>query len=394
MTTDAGKSLLPSDFFSHAYHAKTGRVLDEETFRRLATACLEWTRRHEPLLVAGEPFDGIAPAIAATRIAYEARRDITRPFGPFEFAFREPPARPIQLSCKKWEDAWNHPAPLWLAEVVGVAPWPEGTLAWSRVTGTWVHRWLMTALKACSENNAVEKFPDSLREAADSEAHRVRDRARAAGLELYPWWDQVWTQARSMALGLGETLAPHLSVWRILSEFRLPRDIFVALPGTEKRDFALTGRIDLLLVQPGASACHPDQGDFTGCAGWVIDFKTGSASSLSDKKIAQGAGLQPLLYALAVRAKGAASISVSLHTLGEVLKQQVDLDDALQHAELFRSLDLFHRAGIFGMRASSRNGYGYAPPHPIATRFVPSHVLDAKWALVHGSGTADVEEGE
>jgi hypothetical protein len=394
MTTDAGKSLLPSDFFSHAYHAKTGRVLDEETFRRLADSCLEWTRRHEPLLVPEEPLDGIAPAIAATDTAYGARRDLTRPFGPCEFAFREPPARLIQLSCKKWEDAWNQPASLWLAEVVGVAPWPEGTLAWSRAVGTWVHRWLMTALKACRENNSAEKFSDSLREAADREAHRVHDRARAAGLELYPWWDQVWTQARSIALGLGETLAPHLPDWQILSEFRLPPDILVALPGTEKQDFALTGRIDLLLVKPGAAASHPDRGDFTGCTCWVIDFKTGSASSLSDKKIARGVGLQPLLYALAVRAKGAATLSVSLHTLAEDLNPQVDLDDALRHPDLFRSLDLFHRAGIFGMRPGTRNAYGYSPAYPIATLFVPPHVLEAKWALVHGAEMADGEGDE
>jgi hypothetical protein len=38
MTTEGGRSLLPSDFFNHAYQAKTGRVLDEETFRSLANA--------------------------------------------------------------------------------------------------------------------------------------------------------------------------------------------------------------------------------------------------------------------------------------------------------------------------------------------------------------------
>jgi hypothetical protein len=394
MTTEAGKSLLPSDFFSHAYHAKTGRVLDEETFRLLANSGLEWTHRHERLLIPAKPLDNTAHDISATRLAYEARRDDTRPFGPYEFAFREPPPRPIQLSCKQWEDAWNHPSSVWLAEVIGVAPWPEGTLAWSRAVGTWVHRWLMTALKTCRENNSVEHFSNSLRAAADREAQRVRDHARTAGVELYPWWNLVWTQARSIALGLGEPLAPLLPDWRILSEFRLPRDILIALPGTEQKDFALTGRLDLLLLKSGPAACDPDHGDFTGCACWVIDFKTGSASSLSLKKIAQGTGLQPLLYALAVRAQGAAATSVSLHTFGEILKEQIDLDDALGQPDLFRSLDLFHRAGIFGMRADAPGGYGYAPAHPIATRMVPSRVLDAKWALVHGAGPVGGEGSE
>jgi hypothetical protein len=394
MTTEAGKSLLPSDFFSHAHHAKTGRVLDEETFRRLANSWLDWTLRHEHLLVPEKPANDGAPDIAATCLAYEARRDDTRPFGPYEFGFSEPPLRPIQLSCKQWEDAWNHPSSIWLTEVVGVAPWPEGTLAWPRAIGTWIHRWLMTALKAWGENNPAENFTDDLRAAADREAHRVRDRARAAGLDLYPWWDLVWGQARSLALGLGDPLIPHLPDWQILSEFRLPADILIALPGTERKDFALTGRLDLLFVQPGATACDPEHGDFTGCTCWVIDFKTGSAPSLSLKIIAQGTGLQPLLYALAVRAQGAAKTAVSLHTVSDVLKEQVDLDNALRQPELFRSLDLFHRSGIFGMRADAPGGYGSAPAYPIATRSVPPHVLEAKWALVHGAGLAGGEGGE
>jgi hypothetical protein len=160
----------------------------------------------------------------------------------------------------------------------------------------------------------------------------------------------------------------------------------------------LKGRIDLLLVEPGPGGVERPagdelaEGDFSGCACWVVDFKTGSAQSLSVKKIGEGTGLQPVLYALAVRARGAVSTAISLHTGDAPLKPQVQLDDVLEITPLFRSLEKFHRDGVFGMRADADNAYGYSPSYPMATRFVPKNILEAKWALVHGAASG--EEGE
>jgi hypothetical protein len=39
---------------------------------------------------------------------------------------------------------------------------------------------------------------------------------------------------------------------------------------------------------------------------------------------------------------------------------------------------------VFGIRPDADSDYGYAPEYPIATQFVPSHILDAKWELTHG----------
>jgi hypothetical protein len=388
MTTEGGRSLLPSDFFNHAYQAKTGRVLDEETFRNMANATEEWCLRHESLFESKSRVS--SPTIAATQIAYAARRDETQAFGPYEFAHAQPPARPIQLSCKRWEDAWNHPGTVWLEEIVGASPWPEGTLSWPRAVGTWVHRWLAASLRECRERNSLKDFLPLLLDAADRNASAVRNRARATGIELYPWWDHVWSKARTVALGLGEMLAPHLQDRQFLSEFRLPPDLMIALPGTDQADFLLKGRIDLLLVEPGAIAHDLANGDFSGCACWVVDFKTGSAQSLTAKKIGEGTGLQTVLYALAVRARGAVPTAISLHTGDAPLQPQVQLDDVLEITSLFRSLDKFHRDGVFGMRADADNAYGYSPSYPMATRFVAKNILEAKWALVHGAG----EEGE
>ena len=51
------------------------------------------------------------------------------------------------------------------------------------------------------------------------------------------------------------------------------------------------------------------------------------------------------------------------------------------------SLEKLHRDGVFGMRPDANSEYGYAPNYPIATQFVPSHILEAKWELTHVCGT-------
>ncbi|MCE0499588.1 MAG: PD-(D/E)XK nuclease family protein [Methylacidiphilales bacterium] len=389
MTTEAGRSLLPSDFFNHAFQAKTGLVLDEITFQRLALETSRWCSRHDGLFRLPTP-EG--PSIAATRLAYDARRDPTRPFGPCEFAYAHPPTEPIQLACKTWETAWFHPASAWLAEIVGAGEWPEGALSWPQTIGTWVHRWIGLAFRACREQNSTRDFLPLLREIADREPLRLRERARASGSGLPSWWDHVCAHAKAVALGLGETLAPHLQDKAFLSEFTLPENLLVSLPGVASPDFKLKGRIDLLLIEPGTGALDPAQADFSGRNGWVIDFKTGAAQALNAKKISKGTGLQTVLYALAIRELGASEAGMSLHTFDAPLKRQVDLGDVIGDESIFRSLNILHLSGIFGARGGTENDYGFTPGYPMATRPVPADILEAKWALVHGGALTGGEE--
>jgi hypothetical protein len=393
MTQDAGRALMPSDFYAQAWQARTRAVLDETSFRTLAVRTSDACRQRRGLLSVTP--DGEEPGVldpAPTRTAYAARRNEKERFGRYEFAYELPPAEPIQLACKEWEDAWNHPAAIWLGKVVGVAAWPDGQLAWPRAVGTWAHRWLAFALKGCAGD--AENFGVLLRQAAEQEFQRIRVMAGRSATALYPWWDHVWGQARSIALGLGENLAPELARHRLLSEYRLPPDLRVALPGNTVSDFALRGRIDLLLVAPGSPSWDPDQGDFSGCACWIVDFKTGSSSAgLTKKKLEKGAGLQAYLYALAVRALGGEGIAVSLQTFDAPLAPQIQIENVLAATALFQGLDRLQREGIFGMRPDAENEYGYAPGYPMATRFIAADVLNAKWKLTHGEALAP-EEGE
>jgi hypothetical protein len=391
MTTEAGRSLLPSDFFNHAFQAKTGRVLDEVTFQRLSLSVSEWTSRHDeifclPVAVVEEP------CVAATRLAYDVRRDPTQAFGPYEFAYASPPAAPIQLTCKMWETAWLNPESVWLTEIVGAGQWPEGNMVWPQTIGTWVHRWIGLAFLACREQGSTSNFLPLLRKIADRESLRLRERARVSGLRLYPWWEHVRARAKAISFGLGETLAPHLRDKVFLSEFTLPENLLVALPGAALRDFELRGRIDLLLIGPETGTPDPERADFSGGNVWVIDFKTGAAGTLTGKKIAKGMGLQTVLYALAVRGLGAREIGLSLHICDKPLKRQVELGDVVADESIFRSLDLLHRVGVLGARGGAENDYGFAPGCPMATCPVPSEVLEAKWALVHGGAPENGEE--
>jgi hypothetical protein len=385
MTAEGGRALLPSDFFSSAYQSKTGGALDEVSFVALAKTTANWCRDHAATFNRNDGND-ILPA--NTRIAFAARRDVTQPFGRYEFAFAEPPPEPIQLPCKAWETAWNDPASVWLEKIVGVAAWPAGELAWPRAIGTWVHRWLAFAL---NKGRANGNFLDLLRARVDDEPRRMTALAGLAGVTLYPWWNHVWAQARAIALAIARDVAPLLVGKHFQSEFRFPK-LRVALPGADRPDFELWGQIDLLLVEPGSAPFDPAAMDFSDCGCWVVDFKTGAAKNLSPRSLDNGLGLQPMLYSLAIRAAGARSVAVSLQTFAAALKPQVQIEQIEANVALFRSLDRMHRTGIFGQRPEAESDYGFRRAFPMATRPIPRGVLETKWALTHGAGLAFFEE--
>ena len=387
MTSEAGRTLLPSDFLAAAYQAKTGRMLDEVAFPALAKASADWLEAHRDILAPLVKRETAVEDISQTQIAFVARREALQGFGRYEFAYAQPPAEPLQLPCKTWETAWSDPASIWLERIVGVRPWPEGELAWARAMGTWVHRWLASALRESQGSGGIKNFLPLLRTAADREPMRLREQMYRAGGALYPWWNHVWNQARSVALGLGESLASHLPDRFILSEFPLPHRTRVALPGVYPEDFELRGQVDLLLVSPLAGNFDPADQDLTGCACWVIDFKTGAAKTLTTSRMEKGQGLQTMLYALAVKSMGAMSTGVSLHILDTTLKQQVQVEQIESNVSLFASLDRMHRTGVFGMKPPPDSDYGFSPVYPLATRPISASTLEAKWALVHGASS-------
>jgi hypothetical protein len=374
-THDQGRNLLPSDFFSHAWQLKTGQVLDDASFRDLAKTTARHVREHAALF---PPEPAEAQDIVATKTAYRSRRDPARPFGRYEFAYETPPESPIQLSCKNWENAFNHPASVWFSHVVGVGPWPEGSLSWKLSLGTWAHRWLAQAVNAAPDPAGLEA---RVRGAAEHDAKSVENHARDLGIELYPWWRQLWAQSRAVAHSLAQVLAPELAGKTALGEIDLPRPLEIALPGADRATFDLRGKLDLLLLEPPMTPGANTAFDPRGARAWIIDFKTGADTGLTEKRLEKGHGLQIALYGLALRALGAEPVALSVLTPGSVLKRQLEETGTRGPSEPFRTLEAMHRGGLFGQSDQEDRAHGFAPDYPITTRAIPREVLKAKRAL-------------
>ena len=78
---------------------------------------------------------------------------------------------------------------------------------------------------------------------------------------------------------------------------------------------------------------------------------------------------------------------MSLRTPDAESKAPIELNAALD--PILHALDKLHRDGVFGMRPDADNDYGFAPAYPIATQFIPSYILEAKWELTHGASMED-----
>jgi hypothetical protein len=377
-TLEQGHNLLPSDFFSHAWQVKTGRVLDDAMFRELAEKTAKRCHEHATLFPS-QPAD--PQEIASTAEAFRARRNAAQPFGRYEFSHATLPAKPIDLTCKEWETAFAHPAGIWLSHVVGVEAWPEGNLRWKMSLGTWTHRWLNLALKETGDANGLGSRVNA---AAERDWKMVQKRARDAGFELYPWWAQMWSQAQSISLSLAHGLAPHLAGKKALTEVSLPKSILVALPGADRADFALRGKLDLILLEPAGTTASAPELELAGCRAWVVDFKTGAASPISESRLAKGLALQIALYGLALQARGAEPVELSVLTPATELKSQLAIDKLLAMDEPFRTIDAMHRTGVFGQSPAEDDEHGHAPDYPMTTRSIPRDVLEAKWSRTHG----------
>ena len=223
--------------------------------------------------------------------------------------------------------------------------------------------------------------------------------ARAAGIDLKPVssfrdfdrqvsiWNSKYDGQRPLLDAAGHALdASALSpADRVDAILR-----WSALPGASRHHWGTD--IDLI----DANAVAPDYnvqlipeefepaGPFAHCRAWVIDFKTGSDSSLTDRRLQKGQGLQIALYGLGLRALGAEAVTLSVLTPGAELKRQLADEKVLAMQEPFRTIDAIHRTGVFGQSPAEDREHGFAPDYPMTTRAVAHDVLQAKWAIEHG----------
>jgi hypothetical protein len=206
VTTDAGRGLLPSDFFNHSYHVATGHTLGEESFRRLANATAAWCREHSTLFkTSGETANRADRGHAhrpcgAARCHAAVRRLRVR----LRHSAREPRPTLVQAMGKRVGPSGNRVAGVGHRRFA-VAGGNSQLAARHRHVGAR----LAERRRFAKAMNPVRRTLVSLVQAAAERTHRrVRERAAASGLDLYPWWEQVWAHARSIAVGLRRISSP------------------------------------------------------------------------------------------------------------------------------------------------------------------------------------------
>lgn len=379
---DFSRTCLVSDFLLKLYRADCGTLLDESRLRAMAKATQAWLSKSHTSNTEAE--ETVIPMLRAHR----ARRDDSRPFGEYEFAFREPPPGGLRLSCKSWEDIFRRPASVWLTVILRVrkAVRYDEPPSWPLVTGSWVHSWLRLNPPDGSEGFFTRETQGlSWSEQVLTSSRQWREQiARIyleAGRSLPDWWQAGWAEARACALSLAENLDGFDDWSGLASEWTLPTGAKAVVPGA--LDLPLTGRIDLVLArewQPSSKTeeAWPEEAPF-----WVLDFKTGGDKPLSPNTLARGEGVQLALYALALDYFGSRQVSVSLARPGTTLTPQLNLEDLKSFTGLWAGLQGIHKSGVIGMAGPIRDRFRYVGDYPLATLPVNEEVLAAKWVKTH-----------
>jgi hypothetical protein len=353
------RPLNPSEFFTRLHFCARGRAVSQQTLATLQAETARWL--NSASLWPAPP--AAADPVRQTRVAFDARREIGRPFG---------------------ESALAAPAQKFLAAVLGVeAVCNDEETPWALAQGSWVHRWL-SVLTGGADPRTLAPLPAAaeLRERVRLAAERFRDRVTAVlAAQRRPvpdWWQSAWQQAWSTTALLAESVSAVQGRTHAATEWKIDD---TALP-VEGGSLYVRGRIDLLL---STSDALEDV--------WLVDYKTGNRKALKLKDLAAGNGLQLALYALALRAAGARQVGLSLLASDAVLDEpQIQLGQLDSLAGLWRGLLRMQETGVFGMIGALRDEFGYGQDYPLATLAIDEEILAEKWALSHPDFSAVEDE--
>ena len=376
----------PSECFTALYLKTRGEPLTQTTLKNLqrATALLP-----KPAAVATD--------VQQTLIAFNTRRDSSKPAGEYDFALRHNESyRPVPaLSVSDLERMVSSPAIIWMKRYLGVEAQEDVASPWPATTGKWVHAWLANIIeprngKIFSTFPTLTKIDERIRFAADARCAALRRLCSSLGKVVPDWWNSGWLNARYLARHLGAKIGG-TNGWKWMAiELAVGRNGAVKI--ADGVELELHGQIDLVLAQNDAAI-------FAGQKIWVVDYKTGSikelkASDLHDNLV-KGTALQLSLYALAIRELGAAEVGASIVSL--VVKNvapQLSVIDLTPHIDVFADLAEMQRTGVFGMKGEIRPAFGYGAPYPLATLPIDNDVLEDKWALTHPALVLEKEEWE
>jgi PD-(D/E)XK nuclease superfamily len=376
----------PSECFTELYLKTRGEPLSQTTLKNLqgATALLP-----KPVAVATDA--------QQTIIAFNTRRDSSKPAGEYDFALRPNESyRPVpKLSVSDFERMVSSPAIIWMKRYLGVEAPEDATTRWTATTGKWVHHWLANIIES-RDGKIFLAFPsltridERIRVAADEPCAALRRLCDLLGKVVPDWWSSGWLNARYLARHLGAKIAGAKGWEWMATELAVGREGAVKI--ADGVELELHGQVDLVLAQNDATS-------FAGQKIWIVDYKTGSTRELKTSdlhdNLVKGTALQLGLYALAMRELGANQVSVSIISLAvKNVAPQLSVVDLAPHTDVFADLAEMQRTGVFGMKGEIRPAFGYSAPYPLATLQIDNDILEDKWTLTHPALVLEKEEWE
>jgi hypothetical protein len=376
----------PSECFTELYLKTRREPLTQTTLKNL--------RRTTALLP--KPA-AIATDAQQTLIAFNARRDSSKPAGEYDFALRPNESyRPVPtLSVSDLERMVSSPAIIWMKRYLGVEAPDDAANPWTATTGRWVHHWLANIIqrregKIFSAFPTVAKIDERIRFAADEQCAALRRLCGLVSKVVPDWWTSGWLNARYLARHLGAKIGAAKGWNWMATELAVGREGAVKI--ADGVELQLHGQIDLVLAQNDAPS-------FAGQTIWIVDYKTCSTRELKTSdlhdNLVKGTTLQLGLYALAMRELGAAEVGVSIISLTvKNVAPQLSVDDLAPHTDVFADLAEMQRTGIFAMKGEIRPAFGYSAPYPLATLPIDNDILEDKWALTHPALVLEKEEWE
>jgi len=376
----------PSECFTELYLKTRGAPLTQTTLKNLqrATALLP-----KPAAVATD--------VQQTLIAFNTRRDSSKPAGEYDFSLRSNESyRPVpKLSVSDLQRMVSSPAIIWMKRYLGVEAPEDAANPWTATTGKWVHDWLANIIET-RDGRIFSAFPSltiidkRIRLAADERCAALRRLCDLSGKVVPDWWNSGWLNARYLARHLGTKIGGAKGWEWMATELAVGREGAVKI--ADGVELELHGQVDLVLAQNDATS-------FAGQKIWIVDYKTGSTKELKTSdlhdNLVRGTTLQLGLYALAIRELGAAQVSVSIISLTvKNVAPQLSVVDLAPHTNVFADLAKMQRTGIFGMKGEIRPAFGYSAPYPLATLPIDNDILEDKWALTHPALVLEKEEWE
>jgi hypothetical protein len=339
----------------------------------------------------------VATDVQQTLIAFNARRDSSKPAGEYDFSLRRNESyRPAPtLSVSDLERMVSSPAIIWLKRYLGVDAPEEAANPWAATTGKWVHHWLASIVepqngKIFSTFPTLIKIDERIRFAADERCSAVRRLCDLSGKVLPDWWSSGWLNARYLARHLGAKIGGAKGWEWLATEFAVGRNGAVKI--ADGVELQLHGQIDLVLTKNYKA-------NLSGQKIWIVDYKTGSTKELKTSdlhdSLVKGTTLQLGLYALAIRELGAGEVSASIISLAvKNVAPQLSVVDLTPHTDVFADLAEMQHTGVFGMKGEIRPAFGYSAPYPLATLPIDNDILEDKWALTHPALVLEKEEWE